>query len=58
MCIATAIRNTFAHGIYTAAGAGLQTKKRQKDFNEITNELLYVMDELAYECVDEILSKG
>jgi hypothetical protein len=58
MCIATAIRNTFAHGIYTAAGAGMKTKKRQKDFNEITNALLAVTDEIASACVNEILNKG
>ena len=58
MCIATAIRNTFAHGIYTAAGAGMKTKKRQKDFNEITNALLAVTDEIASACVNEILKKG
>jgi hypothetical protein len=57
MCIATAVRNTFAHGIYTAAGAGLKTKKRQKEFNEITNVLLAVTDEIASACVNEILSK-
>jgi len=58
MCVATAIRNTFAHGIYTAAGAGLKTKKRQKEFNEITNKLLEVTDVIASECVEEILRKG
>ena len=57
MCIATAARNTFAHGIYTASGAGLKTKKRQKTFNELTNCLLEVTDEIASACVNEILSK-
>jgi hypothetical protein len=57
MCVATAIRNTFAHGIYTAAGAGLKTKKRQKEFNEITNKLLEVTDKIASDCVDEILKR-
>lgn len=57
MCIATAARNTFAHGIYTASGAGLKTKKRQNTFNELTNTLLEVTDEIASTCVDEILNK-
>ena len=34
MCIATGLRNTFAHGVFTAAGAGLTTKRKQKIIDE------------------------
>ena len=57
MCITTALRNTFAHGIYTASGAGVKTKKRQKELNELTEALLEVTDKIASDCVDEILKR-
>ncbi len=54
MCIATALRNTFAHGVFTAAGAGLTTKRKQKIVDELANEVLNMTDELALECVTQI----
>jgi len=54
MCIATALRNTFAHGVFTAAGAGLTTKSKQKIVDELANKVLNMTDELALECVSQI----
>ena len=35
MCIATGLRNAFAHGVFTAAGAGLTTKSKQKQIDSL-----------------------
>lgn len=54
MCIATALRNTFAHGVFTAAGAGLTTKRRQQNINELTIAVLEMTDEIAIDCVEQL----
>lgn len=54
MCIATGLRNTFAHGVFTAAGAGLTTKKRQKQIYELANAVLDMTDDIASGCVSEL----
>jgi hypothetical protein len=54
MCIATGLRNAFAHGVFTAAGAGLTTKKRQLEINELANCLLDKTDSIAMECVEQL----
>ena len=54
MCIATGLRNAFAHGVFTAAGAGLTTKKRQLEINELANCLLDRTDSIALECVEQL----
>jgi hypothetical protein len=54
MCIATGLRNAFAHGVFTAAGAGLTTKKRQLEINELANCLLDRTDSIAMECVEQL----
>jgi hypothetical protein len=54
MCIATGLRNAFAHGVFTAAGAGLTTKKRQLEITELANCLLDRTDSIAMECVEQL----
>lgn len=54
MCIATGLRNTFAHGVFTAAGAGLTTKRKQKIIDELANAVLDMTDEIALECVTQL----
>lgn len=56
MCIATGLRNTFAHGVFTAAGAGLTTKRRQKQVDELANAVLDMTDDIALECVSQLES--
>ena len=54
MCVATGLRNTFAHGVFTAAGAGLTTKRKQKIIDELANEVLDMTDEIALGCVIQL----
>lgn len=54
MCIITGVRNAFAHGVFTAAGAGLTTKKRQLEMDELANCLLDKTDNMAIECVVQL----
>jgi hypothetical protein len=54
MCIATALRNTFAHGTFTAAGAGLTTKRNQKHIDDLANVVLNLTDDIALECVAQL----
>ena len=54
MCIATGLRNAFAHGVFTAAGAGLTTKSKQKQVDELTNAVLDMTDDIALECVIQL----
>jgi hypothetical protein len=54
MCIATGLRNTFAHGVFTAAGAGLTTKRKQKQINDLANTVLDMTDDIALECVSQL----
>ena len=54
MCIATGLRNAFAHGVFTAAGAGLTTKRRQKQVEELANAVLDMTDDIALECVSQL----
>jgi hypothetical protein len=58
MCIATGLRNTFAHGVFTAAGAGLTTKQKQKQINELANVVLDMTDDIALECVSHLEIKN
>jgi hypothetical protein len=58
MCIATGLRNTFAHGVFTAAGAGLTTKQKQKQINELANVVLNMTDDIALECVSHLEIKN
>lgn len=53
MCIATGLRNAFAHGVFTAAGAGLKTKTKTKYIEELANTLLDMTDEIANQCMSE-----
>lgn len=57
MCIATGLRNTFAHGVFTAAGAGLTTKRKQNQIDELANTVLNMTDEIALECVNQLENK-
>lgn len=54
MCIATGLRNTFAHGVFTTAGAGLTTKRKQKIIDELANVVLDMTDDIALECVSQL----
>ena len=54
MCIATALRNTFAHGTFTAAGAGLTTKRNQKHIDNLADAVLDLTDDIALECVAQL----
>ena len=54
MCIATGLRNAFAHGVFTAAGAGLTTKRKQKQIDELANAVLDMTDDIALECVSQL----
>jgi hypothetical protein len=54
MCVVTGLRNAFAHGVFTAAGAGLTTKKRQLEIDELANCLLDKTDSIAMECVVQL----
>ena len=54
MCIATGLRNAFAHGVFTAAGAGLTTKRKQKQVDELANAVLDMTDDIALECVIQL----
>jgi len=54
MCIATGLRNAFAHGVFTAAGAGLVTKRRQKQIHELADAVLDMTDDMALECVSQL----
>ena len=54
MCIATGLRNAFAHGVFTAAGAGLTTKRKQKHIDDLANVVLDMTDDIALECVSHI----
>jgi len=54
MCIATGLRNAFAHGVFTAAGAGLTTKRKQKQIDELANVVLDMTDDIALECVSQL----
>jgi hypothetical protein len=51
MCIATAIRNCFAHGDFTAGGAKLQTKAMREPINELAE----VVFEKSNQIFNEIL---
>jgi hypothetical protein len=54
MCIATGLRNAFAHGVFTAAGAGLTTKRKQKQVEELANVVLDMTDDIALECMTQL----
>ena len=54
MCIATGLRNACAHGVFTAAGAGLTTKRKQKQIDELANAVLDMTDDIALECVSQL----
>ena len=54
MCIATGLRNAFAHGVFTAAGAGLTTKRKRKIIDELANAVLDMTDDIALACVSEL----
>lgn len=54
MCIATGLRNAFAHGVFTAAGAGLTTKRKQKIIDELANAVLDMTDDIALACVSQL----
>ncbi len=57
LCIATSIRNAFAHGIYTPSSAGLTTNPKQKSIDALTNKLLDLTDTIATKCVDHFYKK-
>ncbi len=52
MCVATAIRNCFAHGDFTAGGAGLNTKTACKAIGELADVVVQTSEEIF----NEILS--
>lgn len=49
MCVATALRNCFAHGDFTAGSADLQTKTAQSVVNELTDIVLLKSNEIFNE---------
>jgi hypothetical protein len=53
MCIATVLRNSFAHGVFTAGGASLNTKREANVVFELADCLLDKTEEM----LDEILAK-
>jgi len=53
MCIATVLRNSFAHGVFTAGGASLNTKREANVVFELAECLLDKTEEM----LDEILAK-
>ena len=53
MCIATGLRNSYAHGVFTAAGAGLKTKTKRSYIDELAITILDMTDEIANQCVNE-----
>lgn len=57
LCIATSIRNAFAHGIYTPSSTGLTTKNAQKSIDDLANTLLDLTDRIATKCVDHFYKK-
>jgi hypothetical protein len=54
MALACAIRNIYAHGEFTAGGAGLVTIEDCKQMRSIADELLNYCDELFTNCADEL----
>ena len=52
MCIATAFRNTFSHGVFTAGAAGLKTKKNQKIIYLLADLVLIKSEDIANECAE------
>jgi len=54
MCIATGLRNAFAHGVFTAAGAGLTTKRKQKQVDELAEAVLDMTDDITLKCVTQL----
>ena len=57
LCVATSIRNAFAHGIYTPSSTGLTTKTAQKSIDDLANTLLDLTDRIATKCVDHFYKK-
>ena len=52
LCIATAFRNTFAHGVFTAGAADLTSKKHQKIIINLIESILLKSEEIANECAE------
>lgn len=54
LCVAYIVRNTFAHGDFTAGGAGLNRKIDCETFQSIAEEVLFYSDKLFTNCVEEL----
>jgi len=52
--IAQAIRHTFAHGEFTAGGAGLEDAFNKKTFSKIAEKILRKSDLIIRECLPEL----
>ena len=50
-CIAMGLRHTFAHGEFTAGGAGLDIVRHGKIINELSDIILVKSDMLVRECI-------
>jgi len=51
LCIAMGIRHTFAHGEFTAGGAGVDIVRHAKIINELSDIVLLKSDLLVRECI-------
>lgn len=52
MCIATAIRNCYAHGDFTASGSNLRTIKERSTIEKLTNTVLEKSNEIFSEILE------
>ena len=52
MCIATAIRNCYAHGDFTASGANLRTVKERASVDKLTEVVLMKSNEIFSEMLE------
>ncbi len=57
LCVATTVRNAFAHGVYTPSTAGLTTIDEQKKVTQLANTVLDLTDSIATKCIDHFYRK-
>lgn len=54
MCIATALRNSFVHGTFTAGGVGLDSKIKIKHIDTLSHAVLELADGICTRCVETL----
>jgi hypothetical protein len=57
LCVATTVRNAFAHGVYTPSSTGLTTIDEQKKVTQLANTVLDLTDSIATKCIDHFYKK-